>query len=323
MRKEWIHRYIPIIILLTLISVSLFIIKDYIVAIIGAFITAYLTYPIHKKLEKKLPSWLAASTTIGIIILIVLIPISFVIKEVISQSQKIIELGIISNIINKINNISFLQKYEFDILGVIDNLLNLGVKTIPGITLSIASSIISLFVMMFIVYYLLLTWPKINLKIRKYIPFENKDRMIREISNTTKKIVKGTLFLALLETLFAGLGFWLAGIDFYLILAILVGLFAIIPGGPAIVWVPALIVSIAQENYISSGIILFFGLFISIYLDTILRTKVAGKDSGINPMIMLLGVIGATPIFGIAGIVVGPLLLSYTLEILEEILEEH
>src|SRR3989338_5231133 len=115
-----------------------------------------------------------------------------------------------------------------------------------------------------------------------------------DIANTTKKIIRGTLFLALIESIVAATGFWLAGIESYLLLSILIGLFAFIPGGPAIVWAPALI-----------------------------RKKIGGKDSRISPIIMLLGIMGGTPLMGLAGIIVGPLLLSYTLEILEEILNQH
>ena len=74
---------------------------------------------------------------------------------------------------------------------------------------------------------------------------------------------------------------------------------------------------------LDSVIILAFGLFTSIYLDTMLRTKMSGKESNIHPIVMLLGIMGGTPLLGLAGIVVGPLLLSYTLEILEEVFNQH
>jgi|SRR3989344_5210472 len=323
MRKEWIHRYIPIIILVTLVSISLIIIKDYIVAIIGAFITTYLIYPVHKKLEKKLPKPIAAIITLIGTVLVIFIPIAIIVGEMISQIYKAIRSGAITGIISKIENLDLIQKSNFNLSDLTNNFFNFGVKTLSSITVSVATSIVSLLVMIFIIYYLLLNWPKLKFKIKKYIPFESKDKMLRDMAKSTKNIVKGTLFLALIQSLTAGIGFWLAGIDFYLILAALIGLFAFIPGGPAIVWVPTLIIKIAQQDYLASAIILIFGLFISIYLDTILRTKVAGKDSSIHPVIMLLGVIGGTPILGLAGIVVGPLLLSYTIEILEEILGEH
>lgn len=323
MRKEWIHRYLPIIILLVLVSVSFIIIKSYVVAIIGAFITTYLVYPIHKKLERKMPSWLAASLTLAGTILIIFLPIFLVIKEIISQIYRAIQSGSLAMLISKVENLEAIQKYDFNLSELTNNFFSFGVKTLSGITVSVATSIVSLFVMIFIIYYLLLSWPKLSIRIKNYLPFDNKEKVIKDMADTTKKIVKGTLFLAFIQALVAGIGFWLAGIDFYLILATLIGIFAFIPGGPAIVWVPTLIIKIIQQDYVSSGIILAFGLFISIYLDTILRTKVAGRDSSIHPVVMLLGVMGGTPVLGLAGIIVGPLLLSYTLEILEEILSQH
>lgn len=323
MRKEWIHRYLPIIILLVLVAVSFVIIKDYVVAIIGAFIVTYLVYPIHRKLERKMPSWLAASITLVATILIIFIPLFLIIKEIISQIYRAIQSGSLALLISKIETLEIIQNYNFNLSELTNKFFSFGVQTLSGITLSVAASIVSLFVMIFIIYYLLLSWPKLSVRIRNYVPFDNKDKIIRDMADTTKKIVKGTLFLAVVEAVTAGIGFWLAGINFYLILAALIGIFAFIPGGPAIVWVPTLIIKIIQQDYLSAGIILAFGLFISIYLDTILRTKVAGKNSSIHPVVMLLGVMGGTPVLGLAGIIVGPLLLSYTLEILEEILSQH
>lgn len=323
MRKEWIHRYLPIIILLALITISFVIIKSYIVAIIGAFITTYLVYPIHKKLERKMSSWLAATITLAGTIIIIFLPLFILIKEIISQIYRAIQSGSLALLVSRIENIEFIRQYNLNISDLTNNFFSFGINTLSSITLSVATSIVSLFVMIFIIYYLLLSLPKLSIRLRNYIPFEKKDKLIRDMADTTKKIVKGTLFLAFIQSLVAGIGFWLAGINFYLILAALIGLFAFIPGGPAIVWFPTLIIKIVQQDYISAGIILAFGLFISIYLDTILRTKVAGKDSSIHPAIMLLGVMGGTPVLGLAGIIVGPLLLSYTLEVLEEILSEH
>src|SRR3989344_414004 len=267
MRKEEIHRYLPIIILLALVTISLFIIK--------------------------------------------------------SQISQAIQSGAISGLVTKIESIEIIKKYGLNLTDLTNKFAEIGVKTLSEITISVATSIVTLFVMGFTIYYLLLNWPIMRTQIKKYIPFNNKDKLISDIAGTTKKIVHGTLLIAIIESIIAGIGFKLAGIDFYLILATLIGLFAFIPGGPGIVWIPALIIKALQGNYFQAGIILAFGLFISLYLDVILRTRIAGKDSRVHPVIVLLGILGGTPIMGIAGIVVGPLLLSYTLEILEEVLNEH
>jgi len=323
MRKEEIHRYLPIIILLALVTISLFIIKSYIVALIGAFILAYILYPIHKKLEKKIPSSLSALITLIGAIAVIFLPIILVIKEIISQISQAIQSGAISGLVTKIESIEIIKKYGLNLTDLTNKFAEIGVKTLSEVTISVAASIVTLFVMGFTIYYLLLSWPTMRTQIKKYIPFNNKDKLVSDIASTTKKIVHGTLLIAIIESVIAAVGFKLAGIDFYLVLATMVGLFAFIPGGPAIVWAPALIIKALQGNYFQAGIILAFGLFISLYLDVILRTRIAGKDSRVHPVIVLLGILGGTPIMGIAGIVVGPLLLSYTLEILEEVLSEH
>ncbi|MEK6792611.1 MAG: AI-2E family transporter [Nanoarchaeota archaeon] len=323
MRKEEIHRYLPIIILLALVALSIFIIKSYIVALIGAFILAYILYPIHKKLERKIPSSLSALITLIGAIAIILLPIILVIREIVSQISQAIQSGAISELVTKIESLEIIKTYGLNLTDLTNKFAEIGLKTLSSITVSVASSIVSLFIMGFTIYYLLLNWPKMRTQIKKYIPFNNKDKLISDIANTTKKIVHGTLLIAIIESVIAAIGFKLAGIDFYLVLATLIGLFAFIPGGPGIVWIPALIIKAIQGNYFQAGIILAFGLFISLYLDVILRTRIAGKDSRVHPVIVLLGILGATPIMGIAGIVVGPLLLSYTLEILEEVLKEH
>ena len=62
---------------------------------------------------------------------------------------------------------------------------------------------------------------------------------------------------------------------------------------------------------IVGGILLFvfsFGIISS--LDNIVKPHVMGKNSKINPIIILLGVLGGISLFGIPGIIVGPLILS-------------
>ena len=323
MRKEDIHRYLPIIILLALVTISFFIVRPYIVALIGAFILSYILYPIHKRLEKKIPSSLSALITLVGAIAIIFLPIILVIKEIVSQTYLAIQSGKIAEIVTKVESLEFIKKYGINIGDLTNKFASVGVKTLSTITFSVATSIVILFVMGFTMYYLLLNWPKLSNRMKRYIPFANKERLVADMADTTKKIVHGTLLLAIIQSVVAAVGFKLAGIDFYLVLATLIGLFAFIPGGPGIVWIPVLIIELIQKNYPSAAIVLVFGLFISIYLDTILRTRIAGKDSRVHPVIVLLGILGGTPIFGIAGIVVGPLLLSYTLEILEEVLNEH
>lgn len=323
MEKGFVHKYLALGAIISLMIISFLIVKSYIIALIGAFILAYLFRPWSKWIELRTSKSFAAIITIALAVLIILIPIVSVVTGLISQTYDAVQSGTVDRLIEKISKLEIIGKQSFNIKTITENFLEFGTNSLIGITFSITEFIISLSVLIFAMYYLLTEWDSICAKIKKYIPLEKKERLINNISESTKHIIRGTLMIALIEFLIATIGFWLAGNSFFLILAALIAIFTFIPGGPAIVWVPVMIFEIINKNYLDAGIILAFGLILSIYVETIFRAKVFGRNAKIHPLIAILGVLGGTTIFGISGLVIGPLFLSYTLKILEEIIGEN
>ena len=64
---------------------------------------------------------------------------------------------------------------------------------------------------------------------------------------------------------------------------------------------------------------IILGLILSTYIDSILRIKLVGKKSKIHPVIVLLGLFGGISLFGIIGLILGPLILSIAITIIENI----
>lgn len=323
MEKGFVHKYLALGAIIILMLISFLIVKSYIIALIGAFILAYLFRPCSKWLELRTSKSLAAIITIILAILIILLPIGSIVTGLISQTYDAVQSGTVDSLIEKMSKLEIIEKNSFNIKTITNNFLEFGTNSLIAITFSITEFIISLSVLIFAMYYLLTEWNSICAKIKKYIPLEKKERLINNISESTKHIIHGTLLIALIEFIIAAIGFWLAGNSFFFILAAMIAIFTFIPGGPAIIWFPVMIFEIINKNYLDAGIILAFGLILSIYVETIFRAKVIGRNAKIHPLIAILGVLGGTTIFGISGLVIGPLFLSYTLKILEEIIGEN
>ncbi len=321
MQKEQVHKYIPILILGILAVISFLIIKPYILALLSAFILSYLVRPLNKRLEKRFSKSTSAMLTILITMLVIFVPIGWTLTEVATQGYALVQSGTIGKVISIMQQWKIFENYNLS--QEIIQITSKSIQTISSVTFSLIGIIISLCIMIFAMYYLLIDWEKISERIKKAMPFSNKERLAKDIANTTKKIVHGTLFIAIIEFVITALGFWLAGINFFIVLATLTAILAFVPGGPGIVWIPLFIIKIISQDYVSAVIILITGLIISIYVDTIFRAKVAGKDARIHPLIALVGILGGTPVFGVLGIIIGPLFLSYTIEIIEEILAEY
>jgi len=59
------------------------------------------------------------------------------------------------------------------------------------------------------------------------------------------------------------------------------------------------------------------GLIISIFIENFVFAQVVGRQAKIHPLIVLIGVFGGVPLFGIFGFIIGPLLLVYTINLIE------
>ena len=98
------------------------------------------------------------------------------------------------------------------------------------------------------------------------------------------------------------------------LLAVVAGVFPII--GTGLVWIPLLIYLFIAGNTLSAVGVLLFGT-LSSSLDNLVRPLIVSKMTKLNSSIVLIGMIGGLLMFGVLGIILGPLILSYLLILLE------
>jgi len=315
-------------IVVILLFLSYKIIRPYFIALISAFVLAYLMRPVCVGLERGFGRKISALICVFIVILIILVPIGLVLGGTVQQVNRYFSGGDFDNLMEKISSYPFLGKLGED-LGLISgaggdisfspalSLLTSAISYVPGF-------VISLFIMVFGMYFILAGWDKLSADLKRYIPFKNKDEVTKDIAEITNTIVYGTFFMALIEFVIAAFGFYILGLNFYLLLAVLVFFFAFIPAiGPAIVWIPASIYFFVIGDYYTGGGLIVLGLILSVVVDTVLRAKMLGDKSKINPLVMIIGILGGLSVFGIFGFVIGPLILLYTIEILQEVMTRN
>ncbi|MEK6850713.1 MAG: AI-2E family transporter [Nanoarchaeota archaeon] len=314
--NQEVRKYIFWVILVLLFVLSFWVIKPFITALISAFILAYLIEPLHKKISLKLNNKFSAIVCVIIILGIIIIPLLIVTGAIINQIS--FSENINFNSISKhISAFSFLNNLDLNSLKT--KALSILLSLITSIISYLPYLIISILITLLGTYYILINWNFLSSTLEALLPFKNKKAMRKEISGITQNIVHGYLLIAILEFIVAAIGFYIAGTKAFILLACLIALFAFIPGiGPGMVWIPTLIYYIFNQNYFSAAIVLITGLTISILIETILLGKIIGKKSNISPFIFLLGVLGGVPIFGIFGFIIGPLILVYSIKIIQK-----
>lgn len=204
-------------------------------------------------------------------------------------------------------------------------------KTLP-------TKIMDLGIMFFLIFFFLIDAERIFKAIRLLMPMklDHENYIIQRLKDTTHAVVFGQLITAIIQGILGGIGFAIFGISNPVLFGIIMVFLALIPMvGTALIWLPAAMYMIttgyAANNYWSwlgpehsvlGGILLLlWGALIVSTIDNILKPKLIGDRAKLHPLAVFLGVFGGMRIFGILGILLGPILLAVLatfLDILEK-----
>lgn len=86
--------------------------------------------------------------------------------------------------------------------------------------------------------------------------------------------------------------------------------------GSAIVWFPGVLVLFAQQRPVAALALATLGALVISNIDNALRLVVYRRVSQIHPMVTLVGAFAGVRAFGLAGLLLGPLVFSYAIELL-------
>lgn len=302
-----------------LIIFTIWNIRLYLVALISAFILAYMVKPVYDRLARVLPQQLSAMLCIFIVIVIIAVPLGLIAHAFISQANAVLQSTDIRTWLTGISSSPLLEKTGISLDVLREKSIGLLVELLTETLKSIPSLLLNLLIIGFGMYYILIGWTGLSRALIQYIPFKNKEETAREIDTTTRALLFGTVLIAVIEFIVAALGFYLSGVPSSIFLAALIFIFAFLPGiSSVIVWVPLALYYLFTAAYAPLIGVLITGLVISFGIEVLLRNKLMSENAKINPLVMLLGVFSGVSVFGIFGFIIGPLLLAYTLKLLEE-----
>jgi predicted PurR-regulated permease PerM len=316
--KSQIGNYVFWAIIAVLIIISYFIIKPYLIALISAFVLAYLVRPLHKYLLPKIGNRASALACVFLIIFAVVVPIALIGGTIISQAYEFDANTLANSLLENLSSLRLLEKFNINLEEAKTALFSNFVGLLKSTLLYIPSLIISTFILILAIYYSLANWSFLSEKLEDLIPLSNKKKIAEDIAKSTNSIIYGYVLIAFIEFLVSFVGFFLSGVQYYVLFPTLIALCAFIPAvGPGLVWVLVAAFYFATGQYAIAIGVVITGLIISIFIENFVFAQVVGRQAKIHPLIVLIGVFGGVPLFGIFGFIIGPLLLVYTINLIE------
>ncbi|MEK6890642.1 MAG: AI-2E family transporter [Nanoarchaeota archaeon] len=320
--------------ILILLIFTFLIIRPLFLAILFGFILAYTFFPIYQFILKYVKnSTISAAITCLIVIMILITILWFsipILIEQIFQSYSTIQsfdtLGFLKKIFPPLFSsqqvsANFAAAYTNFVSSSVSNTLD----KITNLLLNLPSLALKMVVVLVIFFYGLRDGPKIIELIKEILPFNKvtTNKFIHKSGLVTFSVVYGRVIIGIITGTLAGIGFFFAGFDNALLLAVITMFVSIIPLiGPWIVWVPLVIGLFFAGNVFSAVFLLIYCLLVVTMFENIATPLLVSKKSQIPTSLTLISLIGGILVFGIFGIILGPLIVAY-LVILFEIYRDY
>ncbi|MET3113148.1 putative PurR-regulated permease PerM [Pedobacter sp. CG_S7] len=184
----------------------------------------------------------------------------------------------------------------------------------PSLISGAFNIVFGLMLMYFLLYFMLVENETLEKALVKYVPLreQNAYRFAEEMRNTTYANVVGQGLISLVQGALLSLSFFALGYNDPLFWGVITAFISFVPVlGPPIIFIPAALLQIANGQAFAGWAMLAVGFVVIINIDNVLRFMIAKKVGNIHPIITVIGVVIGIPLFGILGLVFGPLLLSY------------
>lgn len=328
MSDEYFKKATTLAILILLAVLSFLLLKPILLSIVVGVILAFVFSPVYDKILNIVRSRnLAAIIVCFLLFLLILIPFWFLTPLLVEQSIKIYVTAQQTDFVTPIKTIfpSLFSSEEFSseialvISTFIKNTANSLVDMATNIIFDMPTLSLKLLVVIFTFFYVLRDKEDLLLYLKSLFPFsrEVEKRIFDSSRNITSSVLYGQVVVGMVQGLIAGFGFFIFGVSNALVLTILACLFGIFPiVGTTLIWAPVAIYLFVSESIFPGVGVAFFGL-ISSSIDNILRPLIVSQRTKLHSFVILAGMIGGFMFFGFLGFILGPLVLSYLLILLE------
>lgn len=313
------------------------ILSPFLTAVIIAAILAVVTWPFFLKIRAacRERSTLAASLMVTGIIVVFLIPISFLLVAAAQQIPKAVQLlraWIASGFqfpawIAEIPMVGdWLHEQLVTVLDphtlgdTLQKTLEPVVSAVLGTAVNVSNALLQLALVTFIVFFFYRDGARFGEHVKTFLARigGNMGGELNSILvNTTRSAVFGVIGTAMAQGIVAGIGFWITGMPGTILLGFAVTALSVVPVGPPLVWIPCAAWLYSQGEIGYAVFLVLWGTLAVSSVDNFLKPILIARGTPLPLALVFLGVLGGLMTFGFLGLILGPVLLSIGMALLQ------
>ncbi|HEY2961084.1 MAG TPA: AI-2E family transporter [Pyrinomonadaceae bacterium] len=301
-----------------------------------AIVLVIVFYPVHRRLASRIKRrGLSALLSCLLVVVIVVLPLTILIMAVAEEMAKVVPnlpaqlaqllntqtsvLGRVSEWIQTRFGVDTLRSEEFMIERLrrsSEFLLGYSVNLVGNIV----SGVVKAFFVIFTMYYLFRDSEKIVSNLPAALPLEREqgEAIIKRTQEVVSASVYGVVSIAAIQGLLGGFAFWVLGIPSPILWAVLMGFVCMIPvAGSFLVWAPLSIYLMVNGHWTKAVLLIVWGALVISTIDNFLRPRLIRNQTKLHELFVFFSVLGGISVFGLLGIVLGPVVLAITLGLLQ------
>lgn len=318
----------------TLLTVGVFwLLKDYWQEILLAFTTGIVLHPYYEFLKRrfKLRNGIANFIVLLSAFLFIFLPLTSVglmlLKDALSiqarfgQNINLADLNM-ENLVDQINRyLAFIpfSSYSVDIEQLqtaINNGLNFIttfiINNLSGVLGSFTGILLSIIIYFTILFFIIPNFKNISEYVKDLSPMSRSidEQFLGKARAMIIDMLKGTVVIGVVQSIIAGITLSVFGMDYILTLTVVMIILSFIPVvGTAFVMVPIGLLMLLTGNTIAGVVILLVQMIVIANVDNVLRPMLVSDKAKINPVLVILSVIGGLKVMGMLGVIYGPVIM--------------
>jgi predicted PurR-regulated permease PerM len=300
-----------------------------------AAVLAFILYPLNQRLARRLRGRraLAAGIITGLTPFLVLAPLAVLGAVFAGQVAKVVQslrgrpLLSEPEILERLSNLPLLgtavhwarenasvsvDQVQGWIESSVQALLEHAASAGGGVALGVFGTLIGFFMMLFMLYFFLQDGRAILIGLEHLIPTseERRRRLLDYLASVTRAVVFGSVATAFIQGVIVGIGFAIARLPSPVVFGVIGAIAAFLPSGAGIVLVPAVVYLLVAGHW---GAGIFLGLWTAgmWVLENVLRPLLTSRQAEVSTLAIFVGAIGGASAFGILGLIIGPVVLSF------------
>jgi predicted PurR-regulated permease PerM len=323
-------------VLLAALYVCWLMLQPFLNVLLWAAVLSVVFYPMHRRFLERTnkPSLAAAGSTL-LVVLLILLPITFVTVAVVreltaaasafqasdhtwSNSMPSWAVALLDRAGQYVDiDREAARKFLADRMQTWGAALAASTLVVVG---GAVGAVAQMLVVVFTLFYFFRDGERIRRAAYEIVPLQRVQW--HDILTRTRDVIGATVYGVLAISAIQGvLGtfiFWSLGLPSPILWGVVMFFLSMIPmAGAFLVWVPAAAYLALTGAFVKAGILVVWGLVVIGGIDNVLSPRLVGRRARLHELLIFFSVLGGLQVFGVLGLVLGPVVVAMTLALIE------